>query len=601
MEQDPLFNSNSYISFDATSINSLIIDRLNKSEIFTDQNYQGSNISSFLDVISYTFSMLLFYLNKTSSESMFSEAQIYENMNRIVKLLNYNPKGKTTQAVQFDFLAFLPTNQNYMIPRYSYARVGALTFSFAKDIYFSYLDDSTIDLQNAPTDFFLYEGLFYEYPLYNAIGISNEIMFINLGENTFIDHNNIHVYVKRQGSSKWEQWERTENLFLNRSIDNAFEVRYNPNKNYEIKFGDGINGSKLNTNDVVLVYYLKINPNTPTIAANAIKAVPIVPFNSINYPFIINDTKEQNSIILTSTDFDNIELDNKFPSTPYIEEESVDEIRKNAPKTLYYQQRLVTTNDFESYIKNKFNNLFLDCKVVNNETYLNGHVKYLYDIGIKSPQLDNNILYNQIKHSNSCNFNNIYCYLVPKTVTQKYISSAQKEIIINDLEDQKVLTSDIVPIDPVYVNYDFYVGDLQKNNEEFLNIVGNTYLYVYKNANTRKSNIGIINEIIEIFKKHFSYPNVGLGKNIDINSLSSDILNINGIESIQTYRNDIDLSINGLSFVCWNAAYPSIDSKIHNSNFKIDYFQYPVFNNLEKLINKIKIINTTGVISTTDY
>lgn len=600
MEKDPLFDSNSYISFDATSINELIIDRLNKSEIFTDQNYQGSNISSLLDVISYTFSMLMFYLNKTSSESLFSEAQIYENMNRIVKLLNYNPKGKTSQAVQFDFQASLPTNNSYMIPRYSYIRIGALNFSFAKDIYFSYLDDESIDLQNPSTDYFLYEGNFFEYPLYKGLGIANEVLFINLGEDTFIDHNNIHVYVKRQNSITWEQWQRSENLFLNKSTDKAFEVRYNPNKNYEIKFGDDINGSKLNTDDSVLVYYLKLNPNTPTIAANAIKAAPIVPFNSINYPFVLSDTKEYEATVLDSSGLNLIELDNKFPSTPYVPEETVEDIRKNAPKTFFYQQRLVTTSDFESYIKSKYGNLFLDCKVVNNESYLNGHMKYLYDMGINSPQLDNNILYNQIQYSNSCNFNNVYVYLLPSIVEQKYLSSAQKELIINDLQEQKVLTSDIVPIDPVYINFDFYVQSDQ-NEIPSLEKLPENFLMVYRNNNTRQSNTGILNEILRVFKQHFNYPTVTLGKNIDINALASDILNINGIDNIQTYRKDIDSYSDGLSFLCWDGAYPNLNLKIHNYNFKIDYFQYPVFNNIDSLINKIKIVNSSGVISTTDY
>jgi hypothetical protein len=600
MEQDPLFNSNSYISFDATSINELIIDRLNKSEIFTDQNYQGSNISSLLDVISYTFSMLMFYLNKTSSESLFSESQIYENMNRIVKLLNYNPKGKTSQAVQFDFQASLPTNNSYMIPRYSYIRIGALNFSFAKDIYFSYLDDESIDLQNPSTDYFLYEGNFFEYPLYKGLGVANEVLFLNLGDDTFIDHNNIHVYVQRQNSITWEQWQRSENLFLNKSTDKAFEIRYNPNKNYEIKFGDGVNGLKLNTDDSVLVYYLKLNPSTPTIAANAIKAAPIVPFNSINYPFVLNDTKEYEATVLDSSGLNLIELDNKFPSTPYIPEETVEDIRKNAPRTFFYQQRLVTTSDFESYIKSKYGNLFLDCKVVNNESYLNGHMKYLYDMGINSPQLDNNILYNQIQYSNSCNFNNVYVYLLPSTIEQKYLSSAQKELIINDLQEQKVLTSDVVPIDPVYINFDFYVQSDQ-NEVPSIERLPENFLMVYRNNNTRQSNTGIINEIVRVFKQHFNYPTIALGKNVDINALASDILNINGIDSIQTYRKDINSYADGLSFLCWDSSYPNLNLKIHNYNFKIDYFQYPVFNNIDSLINKIKIVNSSGVISTTDY
>jgi hypothetical protein len=154
---DPLLNKNSYVSFDATSINELIINRLNQNQIFTDQNYQGSNLSSLLDVISYTFSTLLYYLNKTSSETMFSEAQIYENMNRIVKLLNYNPKGKIAQTVGYYINAALPQN-NYVIPRYSYIKVGATSFSFVKDIYFTLSQNNIIQLQNPETDYFLYQA-----------------------------------------------------------------------------------------------------------------------------------------------------------------------------------------------------------------------------------------------------------------------------------------------------------------------------------------------------------------------------------------------------------------------------------------------------------
>ena len=60
-----LLNKNSYVSFDAVALRDLIIDRLNRGKVFTDQNYQGSNMSAFIDVISFTFSTLLFYLNKS--------------------------------------------------------------------------------------------------------------------------------------------------------------------------------------------------------------------------------------------------------------------------------------------------------------------------------------------------------------------------------------------------------------------------------------------------------------------------------------------------------------------------------------------------------
>jgi len=598
-DTNSLYNKNSYISFDATSINNLIIDRLNQSEIFTDQNYQGSNLSSLLDVISYTFSTLLYYLNKTSSETMFSEAQIYENMNRIVKLLNYNPKGKMAQTVAYQIQSVGLAQNNYMIPRYSYIKIGSLYFSFPKDIYFSYLDQSKIELQNSDTDLFLFEGKFNEYPLYTAMGSINEVLFINLGTDVFIDHNNIHVYVKKANTTTWKQWQRTENLFLNKSTDEVFEVRYNPNKNYEIKFGDNINGLQLSTGDSILLYYLEINPKANTIAGNTLITNKILTYNSLNFIDIFNNTKEYDSIVLDRTNISSVIINNLFPSTPYSEEESVEDIRKNAPKSFSYQQRLVTVNDFQTYINNNYSNIFSDCYVVNNEDYLKGHMKYLYDIGIKSPQLDNSVLYNQIKFSNSCNFNNIYVYTVPLNGTQQYPTASQKEIFINDLQDQKVVTSEIVPMDPIYMLFDFYVNSSESNPS--INNLNQNFLYVYKNNSVRQSDVGIINDIINIIKNYFNTKNVNLGQMIDINKIVSDMISLDGVEKIQTYRQDTNTYIDGLSLLCWNKSYPELDVSVKNNNFKLEYFQYPSFNNIDNLINKIKIINSTGIITVTDY
>lgn len=591
-------DKNSYIAFDATSINNMLIKKLNESEIFTDQNFQGSNLSSLLDIISYTFSTLLYYLNKTSSESMFSEAQIYENMNRIVKILNYNPKGKMAQTVNFKMLASLPDN-NYVLPRYSYLKVGATNFSFTKDIYFTCLNSFISNIQNSSTDLYLCEGKFNEYPIYKAIGASNEILFLNFNNTVFIDHNNIDVYVKRKNELKWEKWQRSENLFLNKSTDNSYEVRYNPNKNYEIKFGDDINGRQLQTGDEVIVYYLQIDQNTNTIAANSLKSSKISLFNGLNYQQIFNDTLEYNSNVISRVNLDLISVDNDFPSTKFVMEESVDDIRKNAPKTFSLQQRLITVDDFKNYISNNYANIFSDCYVVNNEQYLNGHMKYLYDIGLKSPQLSDSILYNQVKFSNSCNFNNVYVYMAPLNGDQKYISSSQKQIVINDLENKKVLTSDVIPMDPVYMLFDFFVP--VANVKPNINDLKSNFLYVYKKTNSKKSDIGIINDVINIFKNYFDQKNVSFGKLININEILSNINNLDSVEKVQTYREDLNISFDGITMAVWNKSYPDLDIKTNNFSVKMDYFQFPVFNNLDNLVNKIKIINSSGVLSLTDY
>ena len=97
-----------YAAFDAISLRNLIISRLNEQGVYTDQNYLGSNIASIIDIISYSFNTLMFYLNKTSTESMFTEAQLYENISRIVNVFDYKPIGYQTSTLAFScsFLRF---------------------------------------------------------------------------------------------------------------------------------------------------------------------------------------------------------------------------------------------------------------------------------------------------------------------------------------------------------------------------------------------------------------------------------------------------------------------------------------------------------------
>ena len=595
-------NNNSYISFDGTSIRDLIVQRLNEGQIFTDQNYQGSNLSALIDVISYTFSTLLYYLNKTSSESLFSEAQIYENMNRIVKLLNYNPVGKVTQTVGYNInsTTSLPAG-NYIIPRYTYLNVGGTNFSVNNDIYFTNTADGLIHLQNQISDLFLYQGQFQEYPTYNALGNNNEVLYLNLGTSTYIDHFNIFVYVKDINTGTWSQWSQTQNLFLNKSTDKVYELRYNPNQNYEIKFGDNINGKSLNINDNIIVYYLNLDPDAQTIAANTINTNSLIIYNSVNFSQIQNDilTSSQNSSLLTSDQIKYISLSNEYPSNPYSQEESVDQIRSNASKNFSYQQRLVTVLDFKNFIKNNYNNIISDVHVVNNDDYLTGHLKYLYDIGLNYPQLDGRVLYNQVQFANSCNFNNIYVYLVPLNATQQYVNAAQKELILNDLQGGKVLTSQVVPIDPVYMDIDFYVKS--PLSEVNINDISKCKLLIRKSSNTRRASSGILNNVIKIINSYFNNTTSTLGQIIDINQLSTNLANVHGIESFQTYRSDTDTYVNGLSLIIWNETYPNLDAKVTAQNVQLQYFQYPKFNNITNLISRIEIIEPSGVIQVTDY
>jgi hypothetical protein len=568
--------------------------------VFTDQNYQGSNFSALIDVISYSFSTLLFYLNKTASESTFSDAQIYENMNRIVKLLNYKPVGRLTQNVPFDLSINSNLSQgNYFISRYSYVNVGGTTFSFNQDVNFSKLTNGSESIADISNNYLLYQGTFQEYPLYSAAGVDNEVVFLSLSDSTYIDHFNIHVYVKPQNGTSWKRWSNVTELFLHGSGEEVYETRFNENKKYEIKFGDNINGKKLNQGDQIAIYYLKIDPTSTSIGANSLNGNQIVKFNSLQYNTILTDTNSTYENALSPDQLKNLTLSNVFPSTSYSSEETVDDIRLNAPKNFRSQYRLVTIPDYETFVKTNYANLLADVKVLPNDDYLKGHIRYLYDIGLNNPQLQNQILFNQVKFANSCNFNNLYVYCVPKNVYQEYLSAPQKEIILNGLQDSKTITTQIVPIDPVYVYMDFYVA--APNVPLSTTDINNSKLRVIKTANTRRADSSILNDVKNIFTSAFNRTTSKLGQLINMYQLSVDLLNIDGVQAVQTYRADVGAYVNGVSLVMWNNLYPTQDISLHTQNVLLENFKYPIFNNISNLSTRIEVMDNFSSVKAVEF
>ena len=128
---------NAYLAFDGLSIKQKIKDRLTQTKIFTDQNYEGSNLAAFNDAFGMGLSLLIYYLNQSSVNGQFSETTIYENINRIAKELDYKPVGYQTASVNFSLSAENLNAGFYTIPRYSNISIGGLNYSVNEDISFT--------------------------------------------------------------------------------------------------------------------------------------------------------------------------------------------------------------------------------------------------------------------------------------------------------------------------------------------------------------------------------------------------------------------------------------------------------------------------------
>lgn len=574
-----------YLQFDATTIEQYIKDQLESNgSKFTDQNFEGSYFSSVIEVISYTFNVLMFYLNQTSSEAMFTDAQIYENMNRIVKMLGYNPVGYQTSLVPYTATTEdLDSNTVYYIPRYSYINAGGTTYSFNEDVVFK-----GGNIGEVVNERVLYQGKFYEYPLYSAEGGGNEIIFLTPGDDVIVDHFNINVYVKEKGGT-WSEWTQTESLSLADASSEVFEARYNENGNYEIKFGNNVNGKELVLGDSVAIYYLQSDGDGNDLSVGDLQDVRYVRFASTQFTTIYDDVSDSLNVG-TLAPPENVQFDNTVPSTSFSEPETVDEIRENAPLVMKEKNTLTRTDDYERFINRNFSNIVSDVSVVDNWEYTGTFLKYFYNIGIDNPQNVSRILYNQATFADSCNFNNVYMFVKPTISTTEdynaFLSPSLKQLITNSIEPLKSSTTEPLVCDPVYMAIDIGVNDL--TTDVTPDDVDNSELVIIKDKSSFRSDDAIITDVNDIILDYFDQSVTTFGMEVSFPDLNDQILDVDGVVDFKVARTDSDVYYSGLSMITWNPVYTSdVDLLLRTKTY--DFFQVPYLNNRNEFINKITV------------
>lgn len=594
---------NTYTAFDAISLRNLIIERLNEQGTFTDQNYIGSNLAAIIDIVSYAFNSLIFYLNRTSTESTFTEAQLYENINKIVKMLDYKPVGYQTSTLTFQCSAdnrlgdFSTNNGVYIIPRYTYLNVGDVYFSFNEDVSFSVLEQDVAELTDVSNRKLLYQGIYRETPVHTAAGDPNEIVTINL-VNTLIDHFNIDVYVFESNQNRWIQYKEVPSLYTEQPFARTYEKRLNSNLLYEIMFGDGVTGRRLQQGDKVVIYFLQSSGDRGVIGPFALNTTGLTRtvFSSNIFSTVLADVKQdQQSFLLTTQMLKQLYFGNVAGSTVPKNIESADSIRKNAPSNFKSQYRLVTLSDFETFIKTNFDNFIGDVKVFDNWDYTSKYLKYFNDIQVK-PTAFRQILLNQLSYADACNFNNVYLCCVPRVSqgsTLKYLLPAQKELLLSNIESSKMLTTEVTFVDPIFKTIAF--GLKAVDQEIDVNDEAVTRVEITKTQGNNRNNKSIIADITNVFQQFFSPLNQNIGGMLDCSLLASNIIGIDGISSIITRRLDTNETVEGLSFYMWNPSYPDLDKKTINGNYMLNPFDFLYFDNLQNISNKFVIIESPYV------
>jgi hypothetical protein len=265
---------------------------------------------------------------------------------------------------------------------------------------------------------------------------------------------------------------------------------------------------------------------------------------------------------------------------------------------------LVTEADFENYTKTNFSNLIHDIKSVNNWSYLSNYLKYFYDIGIADPNNVGRVLYNQVNFADSCNFNNVYMFIVSKAVSDtknqmSLLNPTLKSLIISSMKDVKLLTCEPVVIDPVFMSFDIAMA--KSGIKASFDDVGKTELLVIKKANSKRDSSAIQTDINNIFRNYFDRSNCTLGQTIDINYLSNSILSVDGVSTFYTRRtDDTSIQYEGLSLLSWNPTYET-DMKVITQNLIQLFFQFPFLNDRDHFSTKINVQSTMTQFENVEY
>ena len=594
-----------YLAFDPLTMKALIKERLNKSGIFTEQIIEGSYLSQLIDIFAYTFHTLIYYMNQTASEGSFTDTEAFENINRIVKALGYNPIGSQTSVVMFKAQYEGLSNDTIIIPRYSSVSINGYSYSLHDDITFipNEKDDAGF-LSNMGGKNILYQGTVKQNDLLTAEGTENEIFYLNQGEGIYIDHFTIDVYVKHE-DEKWEKWEPTPSLYLNNASDRVYEIRLNEKNYYEIKFGNDICGKKLTEGDKIAIFYIESDGAEHEIGANALTNGTMSRYSNDLYETIMDDVRgDLQTSVISYNDIRRFVLSNTAASTEFDKKESVDSIKDNAPGIFRTQYRLVTNGDFENYIRTNFSTLIHDIKVLNNWEYVSKYLKYYYNLGLTRPTTSTQAVVNQVLFADSCNFNNVYIIGVPKVTTNDavdvaYVPPALKSNILQSLQPVKVLTCEPVVVDPVYMAYGLCCP---KNIDELtINDIEKTELHI-RISTTSKINPNITKtKVADAIKDYFSKKNCVLGQKISTLQLQSNILSLDGIDAIYMINTEKpNVRLNNLSFLKFNEIYPNDKTQIVQDD-QLEDFQFPYLYKGNLLLEHIIIDDYEVNITTAEY
>lgn len=334
-----------YTNLDFDQIKTSIKDYLRANSNFTDFDFDGSNFSVLIDTLAYNTYITAFNSNMIVNESFLDSATLRENVVSLARNIGYVPRSRKAAEAAITISIPTKTSSGTLTLKAGPVCVGSVEntgyiFSIPENITTTVnpvSSTSSIAIFGTKTNpIIVYEGTFLSKEF--VVNGSLDQRFIL--ENPYIDSSTIVVYVKSPSESGLgKKYDKVDNILNIKPTSEVYLIQEVKDEKYELLFGDGIFGKKLQDGSLITVTYII----TDGISGNG----------ASNFTYSGN--------LLTSEDVASVPSDSPTITTISsaangAEIEDVASIKYFAPRLYSSQWRAVTSSDYESIISQIYPN-----------------------------------------------------------------------------------------------------------------------------------------------------------------------------------------------------------------------------------------------------
>ena len=312
-------------------MNVQILNYHQTGDLFKDYDFDGSNLSVLLDVLSYNTYQNAFYLNMISNEMFLDSAKLRDSVISHAKELNYLPRSfrSSSAVIQLVITSTDTAKRSIVIPKGTSftSRVDDFTYNFSttENYVITKRTPSGSNLIYESEPIRVYEGSYLSDTY--TINYANPLVYKI--SNKRVDLESVLVTVFEDNGTTIQTYKRATSLFGHDENAKVFFLQPGIGDTYEVVFGDGVVGRKPKNNSACIIEYRSCNGELPNGA-----------FKFINTARIDN---EANIVIETIT-----------ASADGAVAEDLSSIKYNAPRAFTTQERAVTSEDYENLLKANF-------------------------------------------------------------------------------------------------------------------------------------------------------------------------------------------------------------------------------------------------------